>query len=35
MKGWLVVEAHGCRTDKQLSAWVKEGAEFALALPPK
>lgn len=35
MKGWLVVEADGCRTDKQLKAWVKEGTEFALTLPPK
>lgn len=35
MKGWLVVEAGGCKTDKQLSAWVKEGMEFALTLPPK
>ena len=23
MKGWLVVEADGCKTDKQLSTWVK------------
>ena len=35
MKGWLVVEADGCKTDKQLSTWVKEGVEFALTLPPK
>ena len=35
MKGWLVVEAGGVKTDKQLSAWVKEGVEFALSLPPK
>ena len=35
MKGWLVVEADGCKTDKQLSAWVKEGVEFALTLPAK
>ena len=35
MKGWLVIEAEGCKTDKQLSAWVKEGIEFALTLPPK
>ncbi len=35
MKGWLIVVAEGCKTDKQLSAWVKEGAEFALTLPPK
>ena len=35
MKGWLVVEADGVKTDKQLSSWVKEGLEFALTLPPK
>ena len=35
MKGWLIVEAEGCKTDKQLSAWVKEGVAFALTLPPK
>jgi len=35
MKGWLMVEPDGCKTAKQLSAWVKEGVEFALTLPPK
>jgi TfoX/Sxy family transcriptional regulator of competence genes len=35
MKGWLVVEAEGVKTDKQLSAWVKEGIEYASALSPK
>jgi TfoX/Sxy family transcriptional regulator of competence genes len=35
MKGWLVVEADGVKTAKQLSAWVKEGTDFALTLPPK
>jgi TfoX/Sxy family transcriptional regulator of competence genes len=35
MKGWLLVEADGVKTDKHLSAWVKEGVEFALTLPPK
>ena len=35
MKGWLIVKADGVKTDKQLSAWVKEGVEFALTLPPK
>ncbi|MGZ9164519.1 MAG: TfoX/Sxy family protein [Anaerolineales bacterium] len=35
MKGWLLVEAEGYKTDKQLSAWIKEGVEFALTLPPK
>ena len=35
MKGWLLVEADGCKTAKQLSTWVTEGVEFALTLPPK
>lgn len=35
MKGWLLVEADGVKTDKQLSAWVKEGVEFASTLPAK
>lgn len=35
MKGWLMVEPDGCKTKKQLSAWVKEGIAFALTLPPK
>jgi len=35
MKGWLMVDADGCKTAKQLSAWVKEGIEFALTLPAK
>ena len=35
MKGWLMVEPDGCKTAKQVSAWVREGVEFALTLPPK
>jgi len=35
MKGWLVVEADGVKTDRKLNAWVKEGVEFALTLHPK
>lgn len=35
MKGWLMVEPEGCKTTKQLSAWIKEGVEFALTLPTK
>jgi TfoX/Sxy family transcriptional regulator of competence genes len=35
MKGWLIVEAAGVKTDKQLGMWVKEGLEFARTLPPK
>jgi TfoX/Sxy family transcriptional regulator of competence genes len=35
MKGWLLVEADGVKTEKQLGSWVKEGIEYALTLPPK
>ena len=35
MKGWLLVAADGVKTEKQLSAWVKEGVEFASTLPAK
>jgi TfoX/Sxy family transcriptional regulator of competence genes len=35
MKGWLLVEAGGVKTEKQLSVWVKEGVEFASTLPAK
>jgi TfoX/Sxy family transcriptional regulator of competence genes len=35
MKGWLLVEANGVKTDKQLSAWIKESIEFASTLPVK
>ena len=35
MKGWLVIEADGYKTDRQLSTWIKEGVDFALTLPPK
>ena len=29
------LKAEGCKTAAQLAAWVKEGVEFALTLPPK
>ena len=35
MKGWLLVEANGVKTEKQLGAWIKEGIEFASSLPEK
>jgi TfoX/Sxy family transcriptional regulator of competence genes len=35
MKGWLVVEAEGCKTSMELNAWIKKGVEFSLTLPPK
>jgi TfoX/Sxy family transcriptional regulator of competence genes len=33
--GWVFVSAEGLRTAKQLSIWVKAGADFARSLPPK
>ena len=35
MKGWLLVEADGCKTEKQLGAWVREAVAFVSTLPPK
>jgi len=35
MKGWLMVGPEGCKTKKQLNAWVREGVKFVLTLPPK
>ena len=35
MKGWLMVGAAGCKTDKQLNTWIQEGVGFAVTLPPK
>lgn len=35
MRGWLLIEAEGVKTEKQLSTWVKESVEFASSLPPK
>ena len=35
MKGWLRVPSDDLRTKKQLSTWVRRGAEYAGSLPPK
>jgi TfoX/Sxy family transcriptional regulator of competence genes len=35
MKGWLLVEPEGCKTEKQLGSWIREGVAFASTLPPK
>ncbi|HEX5838709.1 MAG TPA: TfoX/Sxy family protein [Anaerolineales bacterium] len=35
MKGWLLVEADGLKTNRQLTSWIREGVEFAVTLPPK
>ena len=35
MKGWVVVEAEGIDTDKQLLQWVEQAVEFVGTLPRK
>jgi TfoX/Sxy family transcriptional regulator of competence genes len=35
MKGWILVEPEGLRTEKDLAKWVKKGVKFAASLPPK
>ena len=35
MKGWIVVEAEGIDTDKQLLQWVERAVEFVETLPRK
>jgi hypothetical protein len=35
MKGWVFVNPEGTQSDDALRAWVEQGVEFALTLPPK
>ena len=35
MKGWVMVSAEGHKEKQDLSAWVEQGASFALTLPAK
>ena|SRR5437868_15136747 len=35
MKGWILVEPEGLKTDKDLSTWVDTGVKYAASLPPK
>ncbi len=35
MKGWVVIEAEGIDTDKQLRRWVERSVEFLETLPRK
>ena len=35
MAGWLVVEAGGLKTRRQLESWIARGQAFASSLPPK
>jgi hypothetical protein len=35
MTGWVVVVPEGYASDDDLRAWVEQGLDFALTLPPK
>lgn len=35
MKGWLVVDADGCKKSKKLHTRIHEGVNYALTLAPK
>ena len=35
MKGWVMVDRQGFRTEKSLRAWLEKARQFAAALPPK
>jgi len=35
MKGWILVEPEGLKTEKDLAAWVDTGVKYAASLPPK
>lgn len=35
MKGWLLVEPNGIKSEAELKEWLDQGFEFALSLPPK
>jgi TfoX/Sxy family transcriptional regulator of competence genes len=35
MKGWVMVESEGYKSDEDLQGWVQQGIDFALTLTPK
>lgn len=35
MKGWVMIDPAGIRTDRQLQRWVEAAYEFVQTLPPK
>ncbi len=35
MKGWVMVESGGFKTDEELEAWLEKARGFAAALPSK
>ena len=35
MKGWVMVQPEGIKSDKELKAWLKRGEAYAYTLPAK
>ena len=35
MKGWLMVEREGYKSDEALKVWVQQGIDFTITLTPK
>jgi len=35
MKGWILVEREGFKTDKALAKWIEIGVSYAASLPHK
>lgn len=35
MKGWILVQGEGLKSDKDLAKWVDTGVAYAASLPPK
>jgi hypothetical protein len=35
MKGWILVQPEGLKSDKDLAKWVDTGVAYAVSLPPK
>jgi hypothetical protein len=35
MKGWVMVQPEGIKSDKALKIWLKRGENYALSLPAK
>jgi TfoX/Sxy family transcriptional regulator of competence genes len=35
MKGWVMIEPAGCRTNAQLNKWLEQARAFVETLPPR
>jgi hypothetical protein len=35
MKGWVMIEADGLESDRQLAAWIERAEHFVSTLPPR